>query len=173
MVVSSDTALVRRALTAMVALAMTAVTAAAEGQVGSKTGLPIPRFVSLRSDEVNLRAGPGTTYPVEWVYVRRGMPIEVIAEFENWRKVRDWQGTVGWVHQSLLDGRRTVLVVGEERLLRQEPAADAPALARLEPGVIAGLLECSDLWCRIEIEGHRGWLGREEFWGTYPAETIK
>lgn len=141
--------------------------------VGSETKLPLPRFVSLRSDEVNLRTGPGTNYPVDWVFVRRELPVEVIAEFDMWRKVRDWQGTVGWVHHSMLDGRRTILITGSDRTILVEPADTAPGTARLAPGVIGRLLECEGTWCRIEAKGYRGWLKREEFWGTYPDETVR
>ena len=141
--------------------------------VGSETSLPIPRFVSLRSNEVNLRTGPGTNYPVDWVFVRRGLPVEVIAEFDVWRKIRDWQGTVGWVHQSMLDGRRTALISGEERTLRRSPQDDAAAVARLAPGVIAEIANCDAGWCRIDVDGYDGWLKRDEFWGVYPEEKIE
>jgi SH3-like domain-containing protein len=141
--------------------------------LGSETKLPIPRFVSLRSNEVNLRTGPGTTYPVDWVFVRRGLPVEVIAEFDVWRKIRDWQGTVGWVHQSMLDGRRMARITGAERELHSEPAEDGSVVVRLAPGVIGRLLECEAAWCEIEHEGHRGWLKRDEFWGTYPDEKVQ
>ena len=141
--------------------------------LGGETDLPIPRFVSLRSDEVNLRTGPGTTYPVEWVYVRRGLPVEVIAEFDVWRRIRDWQNTVGWVHQSMLAGERTALIVGSDRTLFEDPSESALPVARVAPGVVARLLECEEAWCRIEAQGYRGWLNREEFWGSYPKEAIE
>jgi SH3-like domain-containing protein len=146
---------------------------AAAETLGSESKLPIPRFVSLRSGEVNLRTGPGTIYPVEWVFVRRGLPVEIIAEFDVWRRIRDWQGTVGWVHQSMLDGRRTARVTGAERELRSDPAEAASAVARLAPGVIGRLLECEAAWCKIDAEGYRGWLRRDEFWGTYPDEQVQ
>src|SRR5262244_195685 len=146
---------------------------AAAQTLGSETKLPLPRFVSLRSSEVNLRTGPGTNYPVDWVFVRRGLPVEIIAEFDVWRKIRDWQGTVGWVHQSMLDGRRTARVTGAERELRSEPAESAAIVARLAPGVIGRLLECDAAWCRIDVAGYRGWLRRDEFWGTYPDEKVQ
>jgi len=141
--------------------------------LGSETKLPIPRFVSLRSGEVNLRTGPGTIYPVGWVFVRRGLPVQIISEFDVWRRIRDWQGTVGWVHQSMLDGRRTARVTGADRELRGEPADAASIVARLAPGVIGRLLECEAAWCRIDAEGYRGWLRRDEFWGTYPDEQVQ
>lgn len=139
----------------------------------AETGLKMPRFVSLRSNEVNLRTGPGTAYPVEWVYVRRHMPVEVVAEFDTWRKIRDWQGTIGWVHQSMLDGRRTVLVTGGERILRRAPQPAAAAVARIQAGAVGDLLACNPEWCRIEIKGYAGWLRRAEIWGVYPNEAIE
>jgi SH3-like domain-containing protein len=146
----------------------------AEGETfGTETKLPLPRFVSLRSNEVNLRTGPGTIYPVEWVFVRRGLPVEVVAEFDVWRKIRDWQGTIGWVHQSMLDGKRTARITGGERMLHGEPTESAADVARLAPGVIGRLLECEGAWCRIEAQGYRGWLKRDEFWGTYPDEAVQ
>ncbi len=110
-----------------------------------RTGLPIPRFVSLASAEVNLRAGPGRQYPIEVVYRRRGLPVEVIDEFDTWRRIRDWEGTVGWVHGSLLSGRRTLRVLGPEGglvTLRRAPDEGAPAVAEAEPGVIGQLERC-------------------------------
>jgi len=148
-------------------LAMTG-TAAAQGPGERK----VPRFTSLRAAEANLRTGPGIRYPVEWVFVRRGMPVEVIAEFDTWRKIRDWEGTEGWVHQSLLSGRRMVVVTGQVREMRRRPVADAEVIARIEADVIGRLLECERAWCRVEIAGFRGWLKRDEFWGVYANETV-
>mgnify|MGYP001079772746 CR=1 FL=1 len=149
------------------------VTAQAQTRSPAGETLPLPRYVSLRSDEVNVRTGPGVRYPVEWVFTRRHMPVEVIQEFEHWRKIRDVEGTEGWVHQSMLSGRRYALVTGEIRTLRRRPEADAPAVARVEPGVIAELVECERQWCRIDADGIKGWLPRNEFWGVYPNETLR
>ena len=135
--------------------------------------LPLPRFASLRSNEVNLRTGPGTNYPVDWVLTRRAMPVQVLAEFDIWRKIRDWQGTVGWVHQSMLTGNRTALILTSARLLRSEPGNGGRPVARLEPGVIAKLLQCDGEWCRLEANSYRGWLKRDEFFGVFPNETVK
>src|SRR5690606_25372001 len=111
---------------------------AAQTPEGPKaSGLPLPRFVSFRAEEVNLRTGPGVQYPVDWVYRRRNLPVEVIAEFGTWRKVRDIQGTQGWVHQSLLSSNRFVAITGQTRTLRRRADAQSPAVARVEPGVIA------------------------------------
>jgi SH3-like domain-containing protein len=155
------------------AITVVAGPCAVADNLGSETKLPIPRFVSLRSNEVNLRTGPGTIYPVEWVFVRRGLPVEVVAEFDVWRRIRDWQGTMGWVHQSMLDGRRMARITGADRELRREPAEVGSIVVRLAPGVIGRLLECEAAWCEIDAEGYRGWLKRDEFWGTYPDEKVQ
>ncbi|WP_439817230.1 SH3 domain-containing protein [Zavarzinia sp. CC-PAN008] len=136
-------------------------------------GLPTPRFVSLGSNEVNVRVGPGGQYPVSFTFIREDLPVEVIADFELWRKIRDFDGSEGWVHVKLLKGRRTVLVTGERRTLHARPEDAAPAVARADPGVIARLRKCQANWCEVEAKGYRGWLKREEFWGVYPGETIE
>jgi len=148
-----------------IAAANTAVAA------GAEHALPVPRFASLRSDEVNLRAGPGERYPIEWVFTRKDMPVEIVREFANWRQVRDWQGTQGWVHERMVTGRRDVVVTGGIRELRRQPDPAAPLVARAEPGVIAKLLECQGAWCRIEAGDTTGWLLRSDIWGVYPEET--
>lgn len=138
------------------------------------SGLPVPRFVSLRSAEVNWRTGPGVRYPVNWVYSRKDMPVEIIAEFEAWRKIRDWQGTEGWVHQSMLSGRRHIVVTGANRKLRRDGEDGAAVTALVEPGVVGRLLQCprTKVMCKVEVDGTQGWLKREEFWGVYPAEYL-
>jgi SH3-like domain-containing protein len=144
--------------------------------------LPVPRFASLKSDEVNLRAGPGEDKPKLWVYQRAGMPVEIIEEFDTWRRIRDYKGVVGWVSASLLSGKRTAIVTEEEgaqgdaphrRILRAKPDAVAAPVAELEPGVIGKLLECDGAWCRLEVKGYQGWLLRTEFWGVFPDEVVK
>jgi SH3-like domain-containing protein len=137
-----------------------------------RTGLPLPRFASLRSSKVNLRAGPGVRYPVEWVYQRRGLPMKIIAEFDAWRKVRDWRGTVGWIHRAMLTGKRTVISIAPEVVLRRKPARSAPAVARTEAGVVSRILTCEADWCRIQAGGISGWGRRNALWGTLPAENI-
>ncbi|MEO5375281.1 MAG: SH3 domain-containing protein [Alphaproteobacteria bacterium] len=137
-------------------------------------GLPLPRFVSLRSDEVNLRTGPGTRYPVDWTYLKRGYPVEVIAEYETWRRIRDWEGTEGWVHQSMLAGRRTLVVLGHTRSLRLAQTDEAPPVAMVEPGVVGELVECprESQFCRVVVSGYSGWLRRTEFWGIHRGEFL-
>jgi SH3-like domain-containing protein len=144
------------------------------GPVDAADGvLPLPRFASLRSDKVNVRTGPGSQYPVEWVFQRKALPVEITAEFETWRKVRAQDGTEGWVQQGLLSGRRTAVVIGAVRPLRQNNDPQAGVVAAVEPGVVATLLSCHADWCRVEVDGQRGWLARSELWGIYPTETLE
>jgi SH3-like domain-containing protein len=139
--------------------------------------LPVPRFATLRADAVNLRTGPGDRYPIDWVFTRKGMPVEILGEYDVWRKVRDWQGTEGWVHERMLAGTRTVIVRGETRPLHSDPDPNSPVVARADQGVIAKLLECQGPWCRIEahdaVQTAGGWLRRSEIWGVYPEEDVK
>jgi SH3-like domain-containing protein len=155
-------------IAATAALAMISVAVAAQ--------LPppdtLPRFASLRSDDVNLRVGPGETYPIEWVYQRKDMPVEIIEQFQNWRRVEDWQGSKGWVLDRMLIDKREVIVDGAVRPLYHEPDTAAPIVARAEPGVIARLVECRGAWCRIEAGGYRGWVERSQIWGVLPNEHL-
>ena len=138
------------------------------------SGLPLPRYVSLRADEVNMRIGPGKQYPIDWVYQRRGLPMEVVAEYYTWRRVRDWRGAEGWIHSSMLSGRRSFIVTGEMRTLKADAKESSPQVANVDAGVVGSLLECrkSMSWCRVEIEGFKGWLRREDFWGVYESEAV-
>ncbi len=139
----------------------------------AESGAPLPRFAALRASEANLRAGPGTEYPVEWVFLRRALPIEITAEYGQWRKIRDFDGSEGWVHKSLLTGRRSVLVTGALRTLYSSPDSASVAVARDEPGVVGRLLACEAGWCRVEIAGHKGWLPTAHLWGVYDGETVE
>jgi SH3-like domain-containing protein len=153
------------------ALLLLASAQAAAAQAEKKR--PVPRFVAVKTGKVNVRTGPGARYPVQWVLHRRHMPLLVIAEFETWRRVRDWEGATGWVHQATLSRRRTMIVTGKRRVLRRRPAADAPAVAFLERDVVGRLLACRPRWCRVQVKGYRGWLARSEFWGVRPGETFE
>ena len=141
----------------------------------NSTGKPLPRFVSLRAIVVNLRTGPGVRYPVDWVYERKYLPLEVIAEFENWRKVRDVQGTQGWIHQSMLSSRRMFIIISKMQTLRNKAGTKSMAVAKLATNVIGELKRCpgSSGWCEVSAGGHKGWLRRVDFWGVYAQETIK
>jgi SH3-like domain-containing protein len=136
------------------------------------SGLPIPRFASLRSDEVNVRTRPGTRYPVDWVFKRKSMPVEIVAEYDNWRKIRDWQGASGWVHQSLLTGKRSFLIAGKAASLHKTPSASAEVVAKLEPEVLGEIRSCSGDWCRVKTSVISGWIERTDLWGVYKSEPI-
>jgi SH3-like domain-containing protein len=160
-------------------IATWAIPAVAAGEVatGSQSGLPLPRFVSLKSDRVNVRAGPTKDHDVTWVYTRVGLPVEITAEYENWRRIRDWEGAEGWVYHSLLSGRRTVFVAkvkNGQDLADVRDAADPQGAvkARLEPGVLASVKRCSGKWCRVVGEGFDGWVEQERLWGIYPNEKL-
>jgi SH3-like domain-containing protein len=154
----------------LMALALSVpLAAAAENEPAQK----LPRFVSLRSDQVNLRVGPGENYPIEWVLTRREMPVEIVREFEHWRMIHDWQGTEGWVHERMLTGKRAVVIKGGVRTLHRLPEIASSVVARAEPGVMARLLECRGNWCRIEAADQTGWLQRGDLWGVYPDEVLQ
>ena len=145
---------------------------AAKAGEAAATG-PLPRFASLGSERINARTGPGNQYPIDWVFVRRGLPVEITQEFELWRKVRDMEGAEGWVHKSLLSGRRTALIRGPQtRELRREADEHTPTVARAEPGVIARLLKCRGTWCQVSVADRKGWIGKTQLWGVYPDEQL-
>jgi SH3-like domain-containing protein len=150
--------------------------AKAEAEQGDEakgsSGLPLPRFASLRSGEVNLRTGPGTRYPIEWVLVRKGMPLEITAEYDVWRRVRDWEGTEGWVHKSSLTGKRGGVITGAQRDLRESDKASSPTLAHLESGAMGEVLSCAPEWCRARFGDIKGYLRKNEFWGAYANEVF-
>ena len=133
---------------------------------GAETGGRAGRMVSLDAGEVNVRTGPGIRFPVKWVFKRRFMPLEVLAEYETWRKIRDWEGAEGWVHRAMLSSRPTVLVIRPEVTMRREPEETAPAVARLADGMVGRLIGCEAGWCQIDVEGYEGWARRDTLWGA-------
>jgi SH3-like domain-containing protein len=141
----------------------------ARGQV---TNLPLPRFVTLKTNEGNARRGPGLTHRIDWVFTRAGMPLRVTAEYENWRRVEDQEGLGGWVHYSLLSGVRSVIITAELADFRASPDTDAEVVLRGERGVIARVLQCTEDWCRLAVEGERGWVSKAALWGVEPGEMI-
>jgi SH3-like domain-containing protein len=153
--------------------------AAGEGERNSgfpnPSGLTIPRFVSLKSDNVNVRTGPGTRYPISFVYRRAKMPVEVIEEFDIWRKIRDVEGSIGWVHKTMLEGKRNVIIKGKKaQIMRIDHEANAKPLLKVEPMVVARLVECVRDWCRVQVDGGRkGWIEKTALWGAYPQEIIE
>jgi SH3-like domain-containing protein len=131
-----------------------------------------PHFASLRPDKVFLRSGPSADFPVQWVFVRRGLPVEILATFDIWRKIRDFDGTEGWVHQQMLTARRSVLVTGGIRDLRHDPDPASAVVAQLEAGVVAAVSHCNPGWCEVKAGGYKGWINRGDVWGLEPDEII-
>ena len=152
--------------------------AAAQAVGPNKSGLPLPRFVSLKSSRANLRIGPGRNYPVDWMYLKAGLPMEIIQEYDNWRRVRDSEGTDGWINQSLLSGKRTAIVTPWNRgkdatiPLRADPSNEARKVADIEPGALGSIERCNGDWCEMRFGGYGGWISQSQIWGAYPNETI-
>ena len=137
------------------------------------TNLPLPRFVSLSSDKVYVRAGPGLQYPIRWEFQKEELPVEIILEYGAWRKIRDYEGAEGWIHSSLLSVKRYVLIAGAEKaLMKSKPKHDGRSLAALEPRVIARLHECKLDWCKIDVSGYKGWVYKNFLWGVYDKEEF-
>jgi SH3-like domain-containing protein len=141
------------------------------------SGLPVPRYVSLKSDHVNVRAGPTKDNDVAWVYTRSGLPVEITAEFENWRRVRDSEGAEGWVYHSLLSGRRTAVITMKTKddlaSLYDRPDATSAIAARLQAGVVAQVKRCATGWCRVTGNGFDGWIEQQRLWGVYADEKVE
>lgn len=168
-------------------LLLTLLSLSAVAEVGPVTGLPMPRFVSLKSNETNLRKGPNVKYPISWTYKLKGYPLEVVAEFENWRKLRDHDGSEGWVHENLITGSRSVYIksncyltrpgnypiVDNEIILFRYPDEQSYPMIRAEVGVIAKLKSCNEDWCKVRIEDVSGWIRKANLWGVYDNEVIK
>jgi SH3-like domain-containing protein len=147
-----------------------------EGKGLGPSGLPVPRFVSLKTDIVNVRRGPSSEHEVAWVFRRKGLPVEIIAEFEHWRRIRDSEGEEGWVYQSLLAGNRTAIVKpwkkGASIALRNKPETAAAAVAILKSGVIGEVEQCTGQWCELVVNGYAGWVDQATLFGVYPGEKL-
>lgn len=167
------------AICVLVAAGLSPVEAASDLTTGTVSGLVLPRFVSLKADRVNVRRGPNKDNDVAWVYTRTGLPVEITAEYENWRRIRDWEGAEGWVYHSLLSGRRTALVSPNAKsayeLIPIYEKADTRSnvTARLQPGVLATVKHCNGTWCQIAGDGFDGWIEQERLWGVYPNEAME
>lgn len=148
-------------------------------ELSAKSGLPVPRFVTLRAERINVRVGPGVRYPLKWVFLKSKLPVEVTAEFDTWRKIRDVDGEEGWVHQSMLNGTRYVRITDNNTNIFKKPIEkESDTVAILWPGVIAKLLSCKGKWCRVLVKSNdgneiKGWTKRNEnLWGVYDEEEI-
>ncbi len=143
--------------------------------VGTNTGLHLPRYASLKSDDVNMRVGPAERYPVIWTYKRRELPVRIEREFDIWRLVEDMDGVKGWVHQATLTGRRTFVITGtEDRTVRADASVTAGPVAVLKPGVVGRIKACEagKAWCQVQVGDYRGWLQRSEMWGVDADEAV-
>ena len=140
------------------------------------SGLPVPRFVSLKAEKVNVRRGPWSDHPVAWVFNRKGMPVEIVAEFENWRRIRDSDGEEGWILQNMLTGKRSAVVApwrqGQSMPLLVQANAQSGLVARVGAGVVAEVEACTGDWCEITTNGYDGWIEQAMLWGVYPGETV-
>jgi SH3-like domain-containing protein len=166
----------RAAMAAFFVLTLVAGVAQAGGDAVSNA-LPVPRFVSLKTDRVNVRGGPDKDHDVTFIYTRAGWPVEITAEFDNWRRIRDSDGSEGWVYHSLLSGKRTAAVQlkakSELAAIYAKPDAQSPVTAELQSGVLASVKSCTGGWCRIAGEGFDGWIEQNRLWGVYPDEKIE
>ncbi len=157
-----------RLVSLVLAICASGINAEPAPKIGPVTKLPLPRFVSLKAAEGNVRRGPSLTHRIDWVFKRRDMPLLVTAEHGHWRRVEDRDGVGGWVHYALISGNRTVLVDQDFLALHRKPNAQSRILARLEAGVIAELGECNEQWCYLSSGGYRGWAKRSALWGVGP-----
>lgn len=134
-------------------------------ETGASTGLPLPRFVSVKSGEANLRSGPGTAYPIRWVYRRKHLPVIIHDEHGHWRAVRDAWGETGWLHKSLLSGRRTAMVMKNLTPLMSGPDDSGEILLYAERRIIGTLEHCGNGWCKLSIDGRAGWMPDAALYG--------
>ncbi len=156
----------------MVLVTTSAAMAAPEPSILNPSGLPIPRFVSFKSAEVNVRVGPGKRYPIRWVYHRAHLPVEIIEEFAHWRKIRDFEGTTGWVHKGMVDGKRTAMIMERAQNLYAKPDATAPITVRASANVIGWVKECQPDWCMLELEDRKAWIRKVDIWGVKREEVF-
>ena len=168
------------AIAAALATLMALGAAPTPARAGSDTvtsGLPVPRFVSLKADRVTVRGGPDKDHDVAWIYTRAGWPVEITAEFENWRRIRDCDGAEGWVYHSLLSGKRTAAVQLKTKTdlapIYQNPDLHSATIARLQVGVLGSVKQCTGTWCQISGDGFAGWIEQSALWGVYPGEKIE
>lgn len=159
----------------LMSLAFTAATpvlAASEERADGTTTLPVPRFVSLKSNSAMMRSGPEERFPILWEYKRRGLPLEILKEYKIWRQVRDPDGTIGWMNKSLLTGVRTGFVRDQMRTLYVAPDLQSRVAWRVEPGTVMTITLCETVWCRVSKDGQSGYILRNQLWGTYPGEAV-
>ena len=144
----------------------------AENDPREGSGLPLPRFASLKSNSVFARTGPSMDYPIRWIYKREGLPVEIIQEFDVWRKIKDPSGETAWVHKILLSGQRTAIVGAKDSVMAWSNKGETHPVAKLEPNVIATVSECEKEFCKLELVPFEGWVAKKYLWGVYPSEIL-
>lgn len=163
------------AVASLAAVLAAATPAAAQKAQTGASGLPLPRFVSIKASKVNIRVGPTLDHDIAWTFVKAGVPVEVTQEFDIWYRVRDSEGQEGWVQKTMLSGQRTALVAPWEsagRVAMKDKAAGTVTLAMLEPQVLVTVSSCDGAWCRVSVEGYRGFVEQAKLWGVYPNEKL-
>lgn len=146
---------------------------AQDASILNPSGLAIPRFVSLKFNEVNVRVGPGKRYPIRYVYKRQYLPVQIVEEFAHWRKIKDFEGATGWVQKAQLDGRRTAMIMDKPQNLYPDPEVKRAPIIRAAPRVIAPVTECQPDWCELEIAGTRAWIRKADIWGVGREEVFE
>lgn len=164
-----------RACIASLLMLLVAAPAMAEedASILNPSGLPIPRYVSLKSDEVNVRVGPGKRYPIRYVYTRAGLPVQIIEEFAHWRKIKDYEGASGWVHKGMLDGQRTAMIMDKPQNLYGRPEVSDQPVMRAEATVIGHVRACLPDWCLLDIASRDGWIRKADIWGVSREEVFE
>lgn len=162
-----------RACTAALLLSWAAPAMAEDASILNPSGLPIPRYVSIKSNEVNVRVGPGKRYPIRYVYKRAGLPVQIVEEFAHWRKIKDFEGASGWVHKGMLAGERTAMIMDKPQNLYARPEVSDSPVMRAEPTVIGHIRACLPDWCLLDIRAHDGWIRKADIWGVTREEVFE
>ncbi|HAJ89499.1 MAG TPA: hypothetical protein DCM27_00560 [Rhodospirillaceae bacterium] len=136
------------------------------------TGLPLPRFASLKSDNVYVRTGPSMDYPIKWIYKKEGLPVEILQEFDAWRKIKDPDGNIGWAHKILLSGKKTARITSDEPAIAYDDTEMERPVAKFEKGVIVGVDQCQKLMCRVHFAPYKGWIEKKYLWGVYGSDIF-
>jgi SH3-like domain-containing protein len=156
----------------MLLLAANVAQAAPEPSILNPSGLPVPRFVALKSNEINVRVGPGTRYPIRFIYRRKGLPVQIVEEFAHWRKIADHKGEGGWVHKGMIEGARTAMILDNTQNLYAKPSSESRVVMRAEASVIGTLIACEPDWCELQIERRKGWIRKSTIWGVTREEVL-
>ena len=163
----------KRLIAILFLLAAAPTFAADEPSILNPSGLPVPRFVSIKFDEVNVRVGPGKRYPIRYVYKRVHLPVKIVEEFAHWRKIADYEGSSGWVHKGAVDGKRTAIILDKMQSLYDDPDTTSSVVLRAQAHVIGEVKRCEPDWCQLEIQNRKGWILKADIWGVGREEVFK